>query len=67
MENPGFYCTNYIKCHSYLPKYQPKPCKDQCTACMDIIIDHHFNDNKENNKKDEWVNLDDYNNTITNG
>lgn len=42
MTNPGFYCENFIKCHNNLPKYQPDDCKEQCTKCMDEIIDYHL-------------------------
>ena len=46
MNKPNFYCTQYIDNHSNLPKYQPADCKQQCSACMDEIIDHHFNKKK---------------------
>lgn len=40
---PKFHCTKWINEQGYLKKYRSESCKDQCTLCMDIIIDHHFN------------------------
>ena len=48
MKNPGFYCKNFIEHHNSLPRYQPPGCTEQCDACMDDIIDHHFSKTARN-------------------
>lgn len=55
MKQPKFYCRAFIESHNNLPKYQPKDCKDQCHACMDIIIEHHFNKKKNDKNTDNSI------------
>ena len=46
MKTPKFYCTQFIEHHCSIKKYQPPDCLQQCSTCMDVIIDHHFDKKK---------------------
>lgn len=47
MKIPDFYCLNYINCQHYLPEYQPKDCKEQCEKCINTILDHKLEKQKQ--------------------
>ena len=53
MKKPEFYCQSFIENHNNLPKFQPADCKEQCSKCMDVIIDHHFNKKEKAEKSDQ--------------
>lgn len=54
MKKPDFYCESFIENHRNIKRYQPPDCKRQCSKCMDVIIDHHFNKKEhQRNKQNE--------------
>lgn len=42
MKNPGFLCKYFIDNHNSVKERNSNNCKEQCSECMDKVIDHHM-------------------------